>query len=63
MRHPTDMRLTAMVKRLHRALNSDDQFETMYAGEMIESIKKMDEESHQEFVKQFNALGGRVTLS
>lgn len=60
---PSEERMMAMVKRLHLALNTDEEIEAMYTGELIESVKKMDDGSRVKFVELFNARGGRVMLS
>lgn len=59
---PSEARLKAMVKRLHVALNALGDFENMYVGELFNAMHKLDPVSKARFIKDFNALGGRVVL-
>ena len=37
---PSNMRLSAMIKRLNLAINSQDEYENMFAGELVKSMLK-----------------------
>lgn len=61
VRHPpSEARLVAMVKRLHKALNSVGEFEDMYAGELYNCVSKLDNVSKQRFTEMLTALGGKM---